>query len=110
MKLVNLTGQTLRLADGSGSVVSTLPPDELSASVMVFEDTIAEVSGFPIIQVTFRHLRGLPEPSEGCLYVVPMTVKEAAKAIGRTDVVSPNLGPTALLRDGVVYAVRSLKK
>jgi hypothetical protein len=61
----------------------------------------------PVYGVEYGKILGLPAPNPGTFYVVSSMIAEAAKALGRKDVLSPY----GLVRDekGVVVGAKGLK-
>lgn len=49
--------------------------------------------------IAFGAVENMPEPVPGTIYVVSMLVKDALKAQGRTDVMSPASGPGDAVRN-----------
>jgi hypothetical protein len=89
MKLVNLTKHALMLHDVHGKPVE-LPPDPRHIGVVSLGDhkTIEDGTGHAF-SLTIRHvkeIKGMPEPEEGTLYIVPLDVAMVLQAV-REDVV-----------------------
>ncbi len=107
--LVNVTQHpiVIRLDDERELI---LQPSGVHARVTTEQTVVAEADGVPIVATRFSEIRDLPEPKEGVLYVASTLVAQAAARIGRSDVVSPDTGPTAI-RDsnGQIVAVRRLQ-
>lgn len=90
MRIVNLTGHDLRL----GNSAEQLPGSRhTKARVKSDFDEVwtVHVDGppsddIPVLMVTEKYIRGLPDPVEGTLYVVSGIVASAAM---RDDVVAP---------------------
>ena len=95
VKLVNKTPHVLNLVTEDGTKISLEPvlptPRVSSSSVKTAAYTITDSNGIKhtIIREApvFGEVVDLPEPQEGTIYVVSMLV--AARANGRTDLVSP---------------------
>ncbi len=107
--LVNVTQHPIVIKLDSGQDV-VLQPSGINARVTAEQTVVAEVDGVPIVATRFSEIRDLPEPKEGVFYVASTLVAQAAARIGRSDVVSPDTGPTAI-RDsnGQIVAVRRLQ-
>lgn len=86
-----------------------IPPSGQVARVATSTREIATVDGIPIVATVFGEIVGLPEPKPGVLYVASTLLAQAAAREGRTDVVSPDTGPTAIREDGKVVAVIRLQ-
>jgi hypothetical protein len=110
MTLVNLTPHALTVLGDDGSVV-TLEPSGQVARVSATATQVGTVSvdgmTIPVVRTVFDTVTGLPDPVPGVVYVASTMVAQAAAAAGRTDVVSPDTGPTAVRgEDGQIKAVR----
>lgn len=118
MQLINCTGHALTIRDSyqrrDEDIV--LPPSGIVARVSSAQSYVGDihVQGQTIaIYETLLNTTiegGLPEPRMGVLYVTSSIVAQAAAAIGRTDVVAPDTGPTAIRVDGQVVAVTRLQR
>ena len=95
IKLVNKTPHGLNPVTDDGARISLEPvlptPRVSSSSVKTASYTITDGEGTEHVITreapTFGEIVDLPEPEEGVIYVVSMLV--AARAVGRTDLVSP---------------------
>lgn len=68
---------------------------------------VGEVNGIPVVSAEYGEIVGLPEPAEDTVYVVSMLV---AQRSGRSDVVGPDSGSSAIRENGQVIAVRNLTR
>ena len=74
-----------------------------SVGVARVRNTFSEVDDNGICSVSYGDITGLPEPKDGCIYIVSALVLAAAKAAGRTDCVAPATGhPDCLRKDGFI--------
>jgi hypothetical protein len=106
MQLVNLTPDEVSFVYDEGEIwIMTLPPSGVVASVDISKEMIGEAAGRPVYRVTFGEVTGLPEPKEGLCYLVS---REVAEAVKRPDVVTVDIGPTALRNGKHVLAVCEL--
>jgi hypothetical protein len=105
-EVVNLTPHAISVADSEGNVVMTLPPSGHVARVATSQEVVWELVGRPVTRTVFGEVTGIPEPVEGTVYLVSTLVAQAAR---RSDVVSPDTGPTAVRKDGQVVAVRGFQ-
>ena len=107
-KFINMTPHVVRvlLPDGSYRVFE---PSGARAIVTATPTPQGEWDGVPLISTTWGQLEGLPEPAEGTLYICSTLAAQGASRLGRTDVVSPDSGPSAVRQDGQIYAVRALQ-
>ena len=48
---------------------------------------VGSINGIDLIEKVFGDLEGLPEPQDGVVYYVSAIAAQAAKALGRTDIV-----------------------
>ena len=103
MEIVNLTPHEIivRLLGGD----RVFPPSGQVARCQPVSESVGEVDGIPVVRSAFGALEGLPEPRQGTIYLVSTPAAQKAAALGRTDVVSPDTGPTAIRENGQVKAV-----
>ena len=87
----------------------TIPPSGQVARVAATSREVAKVGDIPIVATEFGEIVGLPEPKPGVLYLGSTLLAQAAARLGRTDVVSPDTGPTAIRQDGQTVAVIRLQ-
>ena len=59
------------------------------------------------LPIEYGEISGLPEPSAGVIYITSLVVAQRAS---RSDVVSPDSGPTAIRENGQIVAVRALNR
>lgn len=89
MEIVNCTPHAVTLVTTEGQV--TLPPSGHLPRVEATRETMGtvEVNGLtvPVTVVAFGSLAGLPPRQDETLYLVSALTAQAAKALGRTDVV-----------------------
>lgn len=77
-----------------------------SVGVARVSNTFSDVDENGICSVFYGDITGLPEPKDGCTYIVSVLVLAAAKAAGRTDCVAPATGhPDCVRKDGVILCV-----
>ena len=82
MKLVNLTGRPFSLYDAAGDLVRVEPDPRYVGLVAVGDHhTVEDGAGhtFSLNVRRIRGLKGMPEPEEGVLYVVPVEVAMAVQ-------------------------------
>lgn len=104
MTLVNLTPHAINICDESGTVYRTVEPSGTLARVSTRTETIGDIDGIPVTTTVFGEVVGLPEPSEGTIYLVSSLV--AQNVPERGDVYIPNES----VRDerGLIIGCRSL--
>ncbi len=126
MKLVNLTPHVVAIETPEGrlslpsegvsrvSMSSGTPDSPVGVEKYVGDEkALEEGYDFDLHTVAFNRpieygeIEGLPEPVEGFIYIVSMLVAQRAM---RSDVVSPDSGPTAVRENGQVVAVRALNR
>lgn len=130
MKLVNLTPHVVAIETPEGRL--SLPSEGVARVSMSGtratpvgveeyvgdEKALSEGYDFDLHTVAFNfpieygEIEGLPEPVEGFIYIVSMLVAQRAM---RSDVVSPDSGPTAIRftegpNRGQIEAVRALNR
>jgi hypothetical protein len=102
MKLVNLTPHVINIVG--------LDPIESSGLARVVEnkEKVDTTNGIEINSVEYKNIEGLPAPEKNTYYIVSIYVANAAKEIGREDV----LYPGDLLRDekGRIVGCKNLNK
>jgi hypothetical protein len=86
MTLVNLTPHAVNLILANGEAM-TLAPSGVLARCATTTVAAGEVGGVPLSRTTFGDVVGLPEPTEGTMFVVSALVRSAVPH--RTDVASP---------------------
>jgi len=87
MRLVNLTPHTVNVINGQNYA------SEGVVRVSETETQVGEVGGIPLFSKVFGKVVGLPEPTEGTMFIVSALVKAACP--DRKDL----LVPTKLVRD-----------
>jgi hypothetical protein len=108
-KFINLTGSTIQFTDYDDRHLSLMEaePGNLHPTLLYTDDT----SVYPLlnskIEVLTRnqHVRSLPDPQDGVIYIVTKDVASFAK---RSDVVSPMVDRTTTYGDngrasGMIY-------
>ena len=84
--LVNLTPHALNLILASGEVRTVAPSGNVARCATVSE-VVGEVNGVALSRTTYGEVVGLPEATEGTLFVVSALVRSAVPH--RKDVASP---------------------
>lgn len=112
MKLVNLTGETFVLHDADGDTVDLLPDPRYVALVSIgehfsFQDERGRTFSLNVRRV--NGVKGLPEPEEGTLYVVPIEVAMAVKD-ARKDVVYLAEDAEVRSSDGRIRRISHLRR
>ena len=84
INLVNLTPHAIVVV-GDGAI--TVPPSGTVARVAATTAEVRRVNGIPCLAVSYGDVQGLPEASEGTMYIVSGLVRAAVPH--RIDVASP---------------------
>lgn len=93
MQFINLTPHPIVIIKPDGRI--EIPPSGKIARVGVTQKVVGEVGGIPLVRNEWGAIEGLPEPSQDdVIYIVSSLV--LARVRGRTDVVAPDTGPTAV--------------
>lgn len=83
MKVVNLTPHKVTVFDDDGVVIKTYPSEGVARASHV-NTPVDNVDGVLVVSTSYGEVTGLPEPTEGVVYVVSFITANAAKAHGRT--------------------------
>ena len=86
MKLMNLTPHALNVRKADGTFLA-LPPSRTVARRSVERVVVGDVAGVTIYATTFGQLEGLPDPSDGTVYIVSALAAQACA--DRHDVLVP---------------------
>jgi len=106
-----MTPHAIHIADDAGNIIRTIEPSGHVARVSVDQQVVGEIDGVPVVETRWGAVEGLPEPEPDTVYITSTLVMQAAKAMGRTDVVSPDTGPTAVRdSEGRIIAVRRFQR
>lgn len=105
MNYVNLTPHDINMRRHKNGREFTCPASGEVARVETVEEQVSRTRFFlPCYTRRFGKVEGLPEPKEGTVYIVSSLVLENVR--GRTDVVAPDTGPTAVRNEkGHIVAV-----
>jgi hypothetical protein len=105
MKMVNLTPHAICVRVGDKEL--QFPPSgqiaRVAASAEPCADVVIDGVEVPSVATRYGDVEGLPEPAEGTMYIVSALV--LGRVTGRSDVVAPDTGPTAIREAGQVKAV-----
>lgn len=107
MNFINLTPHEITVVNDNGEKILHLSPSGVIARVAATYEKVGELDGIPFVRTTFSEIEGLPQPTEGVVFVTSSIVAQAAACQGRKDVVSPDTGPSALRNEqGQIVAVK----
>jgi hypothetical protein len=106
MSIVNCTPHAIVLFNGE-EIANTFEPGGLMVRLLESDKQCDDVCGVPCVERTYCALAGLPDPVDGTYYLVSIVVLGAAKALGRTDCVSPDTGAGCVRSpDGKILGTR----
>lgn len=102
MFIKNLTPHDITIRTEAGDQV--VPASGIVARVSPVEVEAGSVGGVPVVQRTWGAVQGLPEPDGETVFIVSSLVLDQVQ--GRSDVVAPDTGSTAVRDDaGRIVAV-----
>ncbi len=81
MRVVNLTPHEVKIVDGGNNVVAVFPSDGV-ARASQHDVLVDEINSIPVVKTEFGEVLGLPEPTEGTVFIVSRITVEAARAQG----------------------------
>jgi len=87
MILINLTPHPINICDEAGKVVRVFQSEGL-VRLKAVTVTVGEIDGIHLTRTEFGQPEGLPEFSEGKMYIVSQLVKSALP--GRKDLLVPS--------------------
>lgn len=99
-KIINLTPHPISITDGP-----TFEPSGTIARVSVQQADAGNINGIPVKKQVFGDITGLPDPQDDTIFIVSTLVLEAAKAIGRNDLVAPNSANAVRDENGHIVSV-----
>lgn len=109
MEIINVTPHSISLANEAGEIVATFSPSGEKVRVATHQEVVGTLFGAEVRQTVYGDLTGLPQPREGVVYLASSLVAQQAAREGRTDVVAPDTGATAIRENGQVVAVRGFQ-
>ncbi len=105
MNIVNLTPHTITvLVSGEIEHEYSFPPSGQVARVSVKNAPDGDINGIPVSKPIYGEVEGLPAPEPGVIYIVSMLVGQ--RCPGRSDIIGPDSGPSAIRENGQIKAVR----
>ncbi|HCM36992.1 MAG TPA: hypothetical protein DIS53_03650 [Candidatus Wildermuthbacteria bacterium] len=111
MRLLNLTPHELVLVGENSDPIVRIPQSGQVARVATRATKVGEVEvdGYivPVVSTEFGEIDGLPEATDGTIYIVSIVALAALKGT-RQDVVAPDTGPQSAIRnaDGTIKGVK----
>jgi len=105
-KLINLTPHAISVqaADGTTTTFESAGVARVTSTDL----PAGELNGFPVVTTQYGEVTGLGPMTDGVVYVVSAMVLD--RVVGRTDVVAPDSGPTAVRNEkGQIVAVRQFR-
>jgi len=108
LQLKNLITKEVVIVDTKGKLLKRLPPSE--TEYIAIEETciVDDLDGVPVFARVRSIIPELPHPRPNTVYVAPLAVAKAAKALGRDDVYYP--GRAVIDKNGVQVACVGLRK
>jgi hypothetical protein len=91
---VNLTPHTIVISSSDKSF--SIPASGTLARVSVVQEVCGELEGIPLVRTVKGAVENIPASEAGVVYIVSGMVLEELKGSGRTDVVAPDTGATAI--------------
>ena len=105
--MINLTPHAMVVFSSDGTTeVARIEPTGVVVRVQTEATEVGVVSingaDIPVVETSYGQVENLPEQQDGTTFVVSTMVLSALKALGvnRRDVVAPDTGPQAVVRDG----------
>jgi len=83
MKVVNLTPHEVKVFDDNDVVIKTYSSAGLARASQV-NTPVDNVDGVLVVSTSYGEVTGLPEPTEGTVFIVSFITVNAARAHGRT--------------------------
>jgi len=105
MTFINLTPHVINVHLPDGKVLE-LPPSGELARCATTDTVVATIDGVEIHAVELGDLQGLPDPQPGVHYVTSLIAAQAARRLGRDDVLVP--GPAVRDADGRIVGCHGL--
>lgn len=99
MRLINLTGRYIIMGDDRGNVTRIIKPEAETAHIEGRRTVLSDDDGIRVERMDPERIVGLPDPQEGVLYIVENAV---ARAVDRSDVVTPELTDGDIVQDKYV--------
>lgn len=108
MHIINLTPHAITIQKSDGTQL-TIPPTTPSARIQQENVVTHAITDIPVSTVRYGEVEHLPDPQPDTVYVVSAMVAQQCR--GRTDVVAPDTGSSAIRDDaGRIVAVRGFVK
>lgn len=102
---INLTPHAIVVEQSDGLVV--FEPSGTVARILMREEEIGTVDNIAIVQNVVSGIEGLPESKNATYYIVSAMVLDAAKHLGRQDVLAPNTNKAKRNDKGHIISVPS---
>ncbi len=83
MEIVNLTPHEVKVLDDDDNVIATFPSSGV-ARASQHNVLVGEIESIPVVKTEFGEVLGLPEPTEGTVFIVSRITVEAAQVQGRS--------------------------
>lgn len=109
MPFINLTQHLVRILDKDGNTFEIQPSGSVATVGVVMRpepDLYIEFLRFSVSSRDYGQVHGLPKRIPGTVFIVSAMVQDRVQ--DREDVFAPDTGPSAIRKDGQVWAVRGL--
>ena len=83
MRVTNLTPHEVKVLDDDDNVIATFPSVGV-ARARQHDVPAGEIESIPVVKTEFGEVLGLPEPTEGTVFIVSRITVEAAQAQDRS--------------------------
>lgn len=83
MRVVNLTPHEVTVFDDNDVVIKTYPSAGLARASQA-NTPVDNIDGVLVVSTSYGEVTGLPEPTEGTVFIVSFITVNAARAHGRT--------------------------
>ena len=109
MPIINLTPHLVRIMDKEGNIHEIQPSGTVATvGVVMRREPDLSVDGvtFNVSSRDYGQVMNLPKRTPGTVFIVSAMVKDRTPV--RFDVFAPDTGPSAIRKDGQVWAVSDL--
>jgi len=100
--LINLSGHSITYQPSSGTSL-VIPAAKAPAKVTKIYTSRAPINGIPIANVTYSKVTNLPDAVADTYLIVDHLVK--AVETTRTDLITPDLGDSAITSNNTIVAI-----